>query len=204
MPMTNLVQRVLVGLIGIPIAILLIWAGGWWFNAAIILITTTALWEYYRLANAKQTEPNVAFGLIWSVVLQLLFAQSIELTGTAGIVFVGLALLAFLLGTVTVIMTEIWRNRPNATMNVAATVLGVAYVTLGLTALLFLRGTAFEASPDALIDAGGALVAALFVSVWSCDSLAYFTGLAIGRHKLLERVSPRRPGKGLSAVSSEP
>ena len=196
MPMTNLVQRVLVGLIGIPVAILLIWAGGWWFNVAIIVITTIALWEFFQLAKAKQVAANVTLGLGWSVLLQTMFAQSIELTGSSGIIFMGLALLAFLLGVITVVIAEIWRDRPHATMNVATTILGVSYVSLGLTSLLFLRGTAFEVADDALIDAGGALVAALFVSVWACDSLAYFTGLAFGRHKLLERVSPKKTWEG--------
>ena len=196
MLMTNLVQRVLVGLVGIPIAILLIWTGGWWFNAAIMIITTIALWEFYRLAHAKQVEPNVNLGLVWSVLLQYLFAQAVELPGRSGTIFIGLALLTFMLGTVAVVMAEIWRARSNATMNVATTVLGVSYISVGLTSLLFLRGTAFEVAPDALMDAGGALVIALFVSVWSCDSLAYFTGLSIGRHKLLERVSPKKTWEG--------
>ena len=191
--MSNMITRILAGVIGIPIVVLLIWLGGWWFSGAIIIVTTVALWEFYKLASSGHATANMSVGLAWGLVLQVLFAQSIGTMGTAGIVWMGLALMTILVGTVVVVASEIWRDRPHATLNIAVTVMGVVYVTLGMTTLLFLRGTAATADANTFgFDGGGALVLALFVAVWARDSLAYFTGLSIGRHKLLERVSPKK------------
>lgn len=38
---------------------------------------------------------------------------------------------------------------------------------------------------------------ALFFFLWSNDTFAYLTGMAIGKHKLLERVSPKKTVEGL-------
>ena len=39
----------------------------------------------------------------------------------------------------------------------------------------------------------------MFGSIWVCDSAAYFAGTAFGRHKLFERVSPRKTWEGAIA-----
>ncbi len=195
--MTNLVQRVLAAAVGIPLAVLLIWLGGWWFSAAMIVVSTVALWEFYHLADSKHASANTSVGLIWALVLQGCFAMALDSVGTAGTIWMGVALLVFVAGTLLTLGAEIWRAKENAILNTAVTLAGIAYVTIGFTTILFLRNTA-SAADDALhwIDTGGALVLTLFVSVWSSDTLAYFTGLSIGKHKLLERVSPKKTWEG--------
>jgi phosphatidate cytidylyltransferase len=195
--MTNLVQRVLAAAVGIPLAVLLIWLGGWWFSATMIVVSTVALWEFYHLADSKHASANISVGLVWAVLLQICFAQALDSTGTTGTIWMGLALLAFVAGTLLTLGAEIWRAKENAILNTAVTLSGIAYVTIGFTTILFLRNTASSTGDASLwIDAGGALVLTLFVSVWSSDTLAYFTGLSIGKHKLLERVSPKKTWEG--------
>jgi phosphatidate cytidylyltransferase len=46
---------------------------------------------------------------------------------------------------------------------------------------------------------GGLTIIAIFASIWICDSAAYFAGRAIGRHKLFERVSPKKTWEGAIA-----
>jgi phosphatidate cytidylyltransferase len=36
----------------------------------------------------------------------------------------------------------------------------------------------------------------LLVTIWVCDTAAYFTGVVFGRHKLFERVSPKKTWEG--------
>lgn len=195
--MTNLVQRVLAAAVGIPLAVFLIWLGGWWFSAAMIVVSTVALWEFYHLADSKHASANMSVGVIWALVLQGCFAMALDSVGTAGTIWMGVALLVFVAGTLLTLGAEIWRAKENAILNTAVTLAGIAYVTIGFTTILFLRNTASAADePHLWIDTGGALVLTLFVSVWSSDTLAYFTGLSIGKHKLLERVSPKKTWEG--------
>jgi phosphatidate cytidylyltransferase len=46
-------------------------------------------------------------------------------------------------------------------------------------------------------EAGPALVVTVFVIVWSADSGAFFTGRALGRHKLAPKVSPGKTWEGV-------
>ena len=43
---------------------------------------------------------------------------------------------------------------------------------------------------------GGYAVLTVFIGVWSCDTLAYFIGSAIGKHKIFPRVSPNKSWEG--------
>ena len=46
---------------------------------------------------------------------------------------------------------------------------------------------------------GAATVITIFAAIWACDSAAYFAGRAFGRHKLFERVSPKKTWEGAIA-----
>src|SRR5690606_19054824 len=47
-------------------------------------------------------------------------------------------------------------------------------------------------------EAGPALVVTVFAIVWSADSGAFFTGRALGRHKLAPKVSPGKTWEGVA------
>jgi phosphatidate cytidylyltransferase len=127
-------------------------------------------------------------------------------------------LLIVLLVAVPVIMTvELFRGRPGPLVNVAVTLFGAAYAGLFLGSLVGLRelfipedfpvyayfplhgSVAPDEVPAVLSRWGGYTVIAVFVSIWVCDSAAYFAGRAFGRHKLFPRVSPNKTWEGAAA-----
>jgi phosphatidate cytidylyltransferase len=71
----------------------------------------------------------------------------------------------------------------------AAGVLALLYIAATLMALVGLRAHPW----------GKFLILYLFVVVWSGDTFAYYTGRAIGRHKLAPRVSPGKTWEGTIA-----
>ncbi len=197
--MNNMTQRILAGAVGIPAAIFLMWMGGWYFSIAIIVITTLALREFYTLASNKDASPNVALGLSWSILIQVFLAMATQTPGRAGFVWMGLATLTFIGGIVAVYGTELWRNREHALLNTALTIAGVAYVTLSLSMLMVLHNTNWPGVEGSFGDGGASLVLTIFVSIWACDSAAYFGGTWFGRHKLFPRVSPKKSWEGAAA-----
>ena len=205
--MTNLTKRVAVAAVGIPLAVGVVYLGGWFFTAAITLIAIQALREFYHLAESKHASPNQSVGLVWAAIILLwsgwMFASSSENASSGtniqglGVLLIGGYLCLFmLLGTLITLAAELFRARENAMLNTALTAFGVFYIGLSLACLfalrhidrLFLWGTWGET--------GTSLMMTLFVSVWLADTAAYFVGLSIGRHKLFPRVSPKKSWEG--------
>jgi phosphatidate cytidylyltransferase len=225
---SNLTVRVLVALVGIPLVFALTLAGGVWFLCFVALISSLGLHEYYRLAAAKgvsaQTVPGMVFGLGVTLVffhgrLQYAVLQALHSYGlSAPLPSMAQAFLILCLAFVPlVLLVELFRNRPQAMMNVAVTIGGVLYVSLFLGALVGLRELFIPGDfpisayfpvngPDVPLEVesavyrwGGWTVLALFISIWVCDSAAYFAGRAWGRHKLFPRVSPNKSWEGAAA-----
>ena len=47
-----------------------------------------------------------------------------------------------------------------------------------------------------LLDGGAWLLMSVFIMVWVCDSGAYFSGRALGRHKMAPHLSPKKTIEG--------
>lgn len=185
--MSNLMQRVLVALVGIPLVLGALWAGDWAFTLIVLLISAAALWEFYHLAQAKGASPQVLLGVGLSIVLDTIaHASRVSIFP------------ALIIGMLLVLAVEMVRNKPNALLNVATTLGGIYYITLGLMCLILLRDVnvagvspgLYELAPEAV------LILLMFVSVWVCDSAAYFVGVAMGRHKIAPRISPKKSWEG--------
>ncbi len=197
--MSNVWVRILAGAVGIPLAVALIWAGGWWFNTGVILVTVLALREFYILAASKNATANVSVGFVWSVVVQVLVAIGVEAQGMYGLMWFGFAILAFLMGMLTTLIAELGRNRLNPILNTGITITGVTYVSSCMSTLFVLRSTHWQLSQGIIGSKGAALVLVLFASVWACDTVAYFVGISFGKHKLFPRVSPNKSWEGAVA-----
>ena len=184
-----------------------------------------ALYEYYGLARAKGMRPQVLTGLVFGFCLNAVFLyeklryvlvawlagfdMSVPLPSMAQ-----LFLIEFLLFIPLIFLVELFRNNGSALGNVASTVTGVCYVSMSLGSLVGLRelfvpndfpfysyfNLVGAAIPDELVGQvykwGAFTVMSVFVSIWTCDSAAYFTGRNFGKHKLFERVSPNKTWEG--------
>lgn len=226
--MSNLATRVLVAIVGIPLILLLVLAGGFYFFGFIALVSALALHEFYKLARAKGIRPQIWLGLLCGLLVNAVFMHGRiqhALLGTLERSGIALPwpsmeqalLIIFLLFIPLFLIVELFRNNGSAIANVTATVFGVSYVSLFLGSLIGVRELFVPADfpvyahfrifspavPDdvvATIDRwGGYTVLSLFASIWLCDSAAYFAGRAFGRHRLFERVSPHKTWEGAIA-----
>src|SRR5207302_7758147 len=79
-------------------------------------------------------------------------------------------------------------TRAPTTAAVGSSVLGSAWIGLGLGFVLLLRE----------MHTQGRLIAfAVVLAVFAADTLAYFTGRLVGRHSLAPRLSPKKTWEGL-------
>ncbi len=228
MSMSNLTTRVLVALVGIPLVVGAIVAGGYFFFAFVLAVSVLALREFYTFARAKGVFPQHAVGYIVGVLMVPVFLYDRLHTVIVGaFVKAGVEVpfpvmaqefLILLLAAVPVMLiVELFRGKPNALMNVAVTLMGAMYVSAFFGSLVGIRELFVPADfpvyahfPDAgpfvpediaatIYRWGAWTVLTIFVSIWICDSAAYFAGRAFGKHKLFERVSPKKTWEGAIA-----
>jgi phosphatidate cytidylyltransferase len=219
---SNLPTRVLVAVVAIPLIVWVTMEGGYPFFAFVALVSALSLYEFYALAEKKGAFPLKAIGLVAGFVVNLSFiyerlqvdvfryfeARNIHLSMFSQLQFLLVLQLVFLL---LVLLIELFRQRGSPTMNLAVTVLGVSIIslffgTLIMTRELFPYGfpvhkffpTSFADDQELQIITrwGGYTVVSVFATIWICDTAAYFGGLTLGRHKLFERVSPKKTWEG--------
>ena len=70
--------------------------------------------------------------------------------------------------------------------SISAHFVSFAYIAVSFTALCLVR----------YIANGGYYFLLVFVASWICDSFAYFIGRAIGKHKLIPEISPKKTIEG--------
>jgi phosphatidate cytidylyltransferase len=172
-------SRILVAVIGLPAVLGLVWLGGWWLWALAVAGGLIALHEFY--AMARPLRPLVPAGYT-GFVLTLLGAQLGGVVWMVGGFLTTLAL-AFLLKGIS-------ETRQSLTVAVATTVLGAAWVGFGLGFLLLMRD---------MTSHGRLAVFAVLLAVFAADTMAFFTGRLVGRHKLAPVLSPGKTWEGLVA-----
>lgn len=120
--------------------------------------------------------------------------------------FVGIFLL---LALVALSVQMFRRASDNPLFDVSASLAGVLYVSLCMATLIGIRqmptigllpsfgaSMVFVSGESVRSEYGTFLVFAILASIWICDSAAYYAGRAFGRHKLFERVSPKKTWEG--------
>ena len=148
-------------------------------TAVIMSITgMITCWEFYRLMRADAKLPNQVVGILFAGLMPL-----VALTNPVYQIAMIFLLLLFL---------GLWYviNQRVRIIDIAITVFGVLYTGLMLCAIVMIRSTA----PDGI--GATALTIGVMASVWINDACAYLVGSAIGRHKLVPKISPKKSWEG--------
>jgi phosphatidate cytidylyltransferase len=172
--MTAFWSRILVSAAGIPLVLWLVYLGGWPMFGLAAVAALVALHELYWMTRTLR--PVVLAGYLGALAALLGATLGGADWALAGLM--STLLVAFVIkGSV-------------STVSVSVTLLGVAWIGLGLAHALLLRD----------IDEHGVLaVYAVLLAVWAGDAVAYFVGRLVGRHKLAPTVSPGKSWEGLIA-----
>jgi phosphatidate cytidylyltransferase len=189
---SELGRRVAVAVVGIPLGVLLVWAGGWPLALVVALLAALGASEAFGLAQARGWRPFPWIGLP-AVVLLVLWAH---VSGSFA-AWSGVAWAILLFGGLGALAAAVFRRGPGGDplLAVGSTLFGIVYVGGTLAFAVLLRSY-----PGAGFSAPGwegtfLLIFALTVT-WLGDSFAYFGGRALGKRKLLPSVSPAKTVEG--------
>lgn len=187
--MKELQIRILVALFGIPLFIFTVLKGDLYFFALIALISALGQWELYDLAKHKnaiaQRIPGILLG--FTLLISVHFGMSPS------------TLVSILLLLLIIFSSEMFLNKGSAILNVSVTLFALLYPTLLLSSLLYLRQNVAAILSLDNPNPAGMFVLTMIVSVWACDTFAYAFGKQFGKHRLFERVSPKKSMEGAIA-----
>jgi phosphatidate cytidylyltransferase len=184
--MKNFIERTLTG----SAFIALIIGGIMWHRLSFIVLTAAiyclCLMEFYKLINIlKNTAINILVHVVFGA---LLFYAAICVAD--GVFFSNRLIIApLLLYVVGVLVAELYEKRHEPLIHAAYIFFGHFYITLPLALFFYI---AFENG-----EYNRVLPLALFVFIWVYDTFAYLTGITLGRHRLFERISPKKSWEGV-------
>ena len=181
MDFKNLVTRTLAGVVLVAVIIAATVWSPYSFGLLFMLISLLATQELLKLLTKRTT----FLGGVSAVLFLAIYAEHALMFSERMIVIVwvvyGMSLLAAMIG-------QLWNTKTDpleAWMHTAYSQIYVALPFALINMIAFFRG---QFTP--------VLVLSMLVFIWANDSFAYLTGSLFGRHRLFERVSPKKSWEG--------
>jgi len=189
MPGGQLGRRLAVAAVGIPLALVLLYVGGWLLTAVIAVVALLATRELFALGEVQGIRPFSGVGMAGSLAMVLVAGATLSYSEAAPWQM-AVILAVFLVSSALAVKLRWPDGRPLAAISL--TLLGVvvgggcfSFVVL----LWYLPVTVTWVGSD-LPYLGLLFVAFPFAVTWVGDSAAYFIGTRFGRRKLIPPVSP--------------
>ncbi|MDP4267232.1 MAG: phosphatidate cytidylyltransferase [Bacteroidota bacterium] len=176
--MKNLLIRSLTGIIFV-VAIL----GSLLFNRYIFLFlffvfTIAGLLEFYSLSEKTGAKPQKVMGILTGIIVYSINA----IINVFGDMEWLLTIIPFVFS---IFIFELYRKSERPFNNIAYTLLGIIYVAVPFSFMTYYTNVIFKY-----------ILLGFFILIWTNDTFAYLTGMALGKHRLFERISPKKSWEG--------
>jgi phosphatidate cytidylyltransferase len=209
-----MITRIVSGILGIGLFLALCFWGTLPFAVAVAALTAAAIHEYvggHRLVPLAEEVPaswqplarlfkpiNAGLAMISLALIPAVYVATISdvsqiLTIWSAVLFVGV-----LFGVGVVIAS--WNTgRGLGWLRAFYGKIGFWYLGGLFSCFLLLRGVAGRVKVGGFpeVDRGAWIMLFVAVCIWSTDTFAYFTGKAIGKHKLAPKLSPGKTIEGV-------
>jgi len=190
--MNNFRARTITGFSMVFLLLFSLWYNHWFLEGIFLVVVILGLWEFYTIFTSGNLKPQKIYGTVCGIVLFLCIVLchwlGVHLSNQGWFFLPALfSILIFFLSFI----TEIFRKQANPILNIAVTILGIFYIALplGLLDILNSHSTVhFIGFPAYLLG--------FFIITWFHDTGAYLYGKQFGKHKLFERISPKKTWEG--------
>ncbi len=172
-------KRIITALIGLPVFLGGVYAGGVVFLFLVACLVILSLREYNQIMLAMGSKPFYIFGYVSAVLF-----PAVAFVGNI-INILPLSIIIFLSG-VLIFLIKGYQN--HSLFDLALTLLGSYYIGGFLAYLILIRSNSTE---------GLAVLLLVLASTWFHDTFAYFVGRYWGRHLLCRQLSPKKTLEGL-------
>ena len=173
----DLINRILTGTVLIGIVIFFLWLDHILLPVLLLVFITFATNEYFRFWHRKDVYPHTLAVFVPAYALPFLIYFEVPLLFPSLLLFFFVCLLS-------IMRFPGSRRIPNFLAEVSAAFFGIIYISLLPSSIIVLRKAGFFI---ALIP---------LILTWLYDTFAYLVGTTFGRHRLAEKVSPKKSWEG--------
>ena len=190
----NFIQRAITGIIFVGVLIGCILGGPISFTLLFALITALTIHEFgVIISKQPDVEINKPICMLAGVFLFFGFAYLGVMPGQTEILIPYLCLIIYLL------VSELYLKKKNPLNNWAYAMMSQIYIALSFAMLNVLAyhsiGNEGELS-NYQVQYNPILPLSIFIFTWINDTGAYCTGMLFGKHRLFERISPKKSWEG--------
>lgn len=193
--MKNVIVRSLSGIVYIAVIVTALYMQGWAIAALCTVFAAIAAYEYVNI-NDKSTD-NQASTLIKDIDILLIslpvafavfslayFARNIDYYEASYTSFYEIIWLLLPLPILFRLIISVFDKSKSEISSLNSTITGIFYIAIPLISVCFID----------FLDVNIALM--MFVLIWVNDTGAFCVGCTMGRHKLCERLSPKKTIEG--------
>jgi phosphatidate cytidylyltransferase len=160
----------------LPPVLVAFWLGGLWWTVLILLAAILGSYELFSMLAQGNYRPASWIGYPWVVALVLSFSPLLAAVPLSFLIYAGI---------IAVFIYAMYQTeKPLATW--VSTSTGVIYLGVLLGHVLGLR----------LLPGGFWWVTLAALVTWGNDTVAYFVGVTVGKHKMWPRLSPKKSWEG--------
>lgn len=190
--MSNLTQRILTAIIGVPLLLLVFYFGSYYFLAFILLIVGFGSYEFFRLVDNKNLDNKKIIGIVFCIILPI--------GANFGYLYF---IFLFTLVSIFTLFINLQKQDLSTTLIGAGTkFLGIVYIGWFLSHAILIRNineSIFPYIDNTNLknnDIGFFWIVFVVACTFLNDTAAYFFGKYKGKIKLVPRLSPGKTVEG--------
>lgn len=187
----NIVTRILAGIVFVGVLLAGILINQYTFALAFSILIGMGLYEFYGLIEkANNIRVSKLLNIIGGLSLFIGVFSYSSSKGSSYIDSLFFYLIPYVVFIFALIISELYLKRGNPLQSLAYSFLGQMYIAVPFTLTNKLVFTGFEEGYEFV------LILSVLIFIWVNDSFAYLTGMAFGKHRLFERISPKKSWEG--------
>jgi len=180
----NLLVRSLTGIVFVAVMLAALFLGEFTYGILFLAILLGMLYEFFNITGSLGFQPH---RFIASLTGGLTFVLSFLIASDRISPLWFFSIFPFILIT---FVNELFANKKHSLQNIAISLSALIYAALPMSLSNYLVFSKFHGAYSAT------LFLALLIIIWVYDSGAYLFGVSFGKHRLFERISPKKSWEG--------
>lgn len=189
---SSMKKRVISAIVMAVVCLVAIYFGGYVFGAFFFLAVAIGLYEFYRAFENKNYKPVKSAGAVFLIMFALMVIfkspsfTDLYIRFPFGIGYRNLFEPLLFVAVLMCLCAIVFHHEKHTFEDVGITMFGGFYVVYLMSYVLLLRN----------MDNGIWVVILPLITAISADTFALFTGMKLGKHKLIPKVSPNKTVEG--------